>query len=152
MPARRIIDTSPLPSEEGGRFLRFAVVGGSNLVVALVVYAAALALGAGYILAAGLGYGAGMLNGYTWNRRWTFKAGAFHLPEFSRYVAVTAAGFGANAAGLALLIEVIGMNKLLAELVALVPVVCATFLLNRYWTFGPRTGSAASGASETTDT
>jgi putative flippase GtrA len=148
MPVQRIIDASPLPAEEGGRFLRFAVVGGSNLVIALAVYAAVLALGGGYILAAGLGYGAGLLNGYTWNRLWTFQAGPFHLPQFTRYVVVTAGGFGANALGLVLTIEAIGMDKLLAELVALIPVVCATFFLNRYWTFGARTGSASSTASE----
>jgi putative flippase GtrA len=113
-------------------------VGVTNTLVAFLVYALALDLGAPYPVAATLGYVAGILNGYTWNRLWTFEARPFHLSEFSRYVAVQAGGLLVNLAGLTFLIEVLGLDKLIAEAVCLVPLVLLTYSLNRLWIFRPR--------------
>ncbi len=120
------------------RLLRFALVGGSSTVVTLVVYAAALAVDTWYPLAAFIGYAAGIVNGYTWNRTWTFQTGTFHFPEFSRYTAVQGSGMLANLLGLTLGIEVLGLGELVAEVATLIPIIIATFLANQRWTFRPR--------------
>jgi putative flippase GtrA len=91
-----------------------------------------------YLVAGFLGYVAGILNGYTWNRLWTFETGPFAAGEFSRYVFVQSSGALANVGGLALAVEVAGMNKLAAEVVVLAPIVLATYLMNRNWTFRTR--------------
>jgi putative flippase GtrA len=126
---------------ERNRLIRFAVVGGSSTVVALAIYTVSIALGVWYPLGAALGYGAGIVNGYTWNRRWTFEAGAFHLPEFSRYVLVQGGGLVANLIGLAFAVETLGMSKLAAEIATLIPIVLVTYVFNRWWTFAPRAAS-----------
>jgi putative flippase GtrA len=123
------------------RFLRYALVGGSNGVVAVVTYALLLAIGIAYPIAAILGYMAGIVNGYTWNRLWTFETGRFHLPEFSRYLAVQGSGLALNLLLLFVLIEGVGMAKGISEIFSLVPVVLLTYLFNRYWAFQPKTRS-----------
>jgi putative flippase GtrA len=128
---------------ERGRLVRFLVVGGSSTAVALLIYAGAIALGIPYLIGGGVGYGAGILNGYTWNRTWTFEAGDFHLPEFSRYLLVQGGGLLANLVGLTFAVERLGMAEFAAELATLVPIVLITYLLNRWWTFGTRTPSGA---------
>jgi putative flippase GtrA len=147
MPAQRQRDRAlslltTLYREERNRLVRFIVVGGSSTAITLAIFTASIGLGVWYPIGAALGYAAGILNGYTWNRRWTFEAGAFHLPEFSRYVLVQGGGLVANVAGLTFAVEVLSMPKLPAEIATLIPIVLVTFLLNRRWTFGSRAASS----------
>jgi putative flippase GtrA len=123
------------------RFLRFALVGGSNGAVTVGVYTLLLALEVAYPVAAVIGYLAGIVNGYTWNRLWTFETGPFHLPEFTRYVAVQGFGLVLNLVILYALIEGLETQKAIAEILSIVPVVLLTFILNRRWTFHPKTRS-----------
>jgi putative flippase GtrA len=123
------------------RFARFALVGASNGVVAFLTYSLLLALEVAYPVAATVGYLAGIANGYTWNRLWTFETGPFHLLEFSRYFVVQGSGLGLNLLLLVVLIEGVGMAHGVSELLSLVPVVLLTYLVNRWWTFHPKTRS-----------
>ena len=113
-------------------------MGGSSTAVTLLSYALLVGLSVPYPVAAPAGYAAGILNGYTWNRLWTFETGAFHLPEFSRYVAIQGSGLAANLLGLVVLVEALGLGKVVAELLSVVPIVLVTYALNRRWTFRPR--------------
>jgi putative flippase GtrA len=127
--------------EERARLVRFVLVGGSNTAISFGLYILLLEFGASYSSAASIGYAAGILNGYTWNRIWTFRAGDFHLPEFFRYLIVQGAGLVANVLGLVVAVEGIGMGEVVAELAVLTPIVLVTYSLNRWWTFGLRTTS-----------
>jgi hypothetical protein len=60
----------PTPSQ----FARFLVVGVGNTVVSFVAYRLLLAVGTPYAVAAPLAFAVGTLNGYVFNRRWTFAA------------------------------------------------------------------------------
>jgi putative flippase GtrA len=123
---------------ERQRLIRFALVGASNGALTLTVYLFAIALGVWYPLAASLGYLAGIVNGYTWNMRWTFRTGSFHRGEFLRYVLVAAAGLLASAAGVAIAVGTLGMQKLTGEIASLIPIVLSTYLANRAWVFRSR--------------
>jgi putative flippase GtrA len=125
-----------LPRDELRRMIRFSIIGLSNTAVALVAYSLVVfGLGAGYLLGAVAAYAVAILNGYTWNRSWTFETGAFHTPEFLRYVAVNLVGLGMNSGMLSLLVESAGLGRLLAYAISLIPVIVVTFVLNRFWTF-----------------
>jgi putative flippase GtrA len=132
-----------LAREERTRLIRFALVGGTSTLVTLLSYALLIGVGAAYPVAAVLGYAAGIVNGYTWNRVWTFETGSFHLPEFSRYVVVQGSGLAANLVGLVLLVEALDLDRLVAEIISVVPIVLVTYLLNRWWTFRPRAESGS---------
>jgi len=55
------------------QFLKFNIVGLLNTAIDFVIYAALLWAGAYIVLAQVIAYGAGMLNSYIWNSRFTFK-------------------------------------------------------------------------------
>jgi putative flippase GtrA len=94
-------------------------------------------LGVEYLIAGALGWVLGALNGYTWNRIWTFDRAEHRMSLLLRYSAVAAFGSGLNSGLLALLISVFAVDELPAELLALPIVVLTTFLVNRYWVFRP---------------
>jgi putative flippase GtrA len=118
--------------------LRFAVVGGSSTLVTVLSYSVLIEIEVAYLTAAVIGYAAGIINGYTWNRLWTFETGPFHLPEFRRYVVVQGSGLALNLVALRLLIEMLGVARGLAEILSIIPIVILTFWVNRAWTFQPR--------------
>ena len=126
--------------------VRFALVGASNGAVTLAVYLLMIAVGLWYPLAATLGYLAGIANGYTWNMRWTFRTGSFHSPEFLRYFLIAGVGLLANAIGITIAVEALGMQKTIAEVVTLIPIVLASYLANRAWVFRERLESGTGGS------
>jgi putative flippase GtrA len=132
----------------GGRFsrdhlapqlARFLVVGLSNTVLSFLVYRLLLAIGAWYVLAAPLAFAAGALNGYVFNRRWTFAA-----PDTTRarvsYVVVQAAGALSTSLLVLFFVRALGTGRVWAYLAAIPPVTLCTFAANRLWTFGERAG------------
>jgi putative flippase GtrA len=114
---------------------RFLVVGLSNTVLSFLVYRLLLAVGAWYVLAAPLAFAAGALNGYIWNRRWTFAA-----PDTTRarvlYLAVQAAGALSTSVLVLFFVGALGTGRVWAYLVAIPPVTLGMFAANRLWTFG----------------
>lgn len=94
-----------------------------------------IAISVPYPIAGAVSYALGILNGYTWNRIWTFETGPFQGPEFARYAAIQGSAALANVGGLALAVEVFGLGELVAEVVVLVPLVLVTYVVNRNWTF-----------------
>jgi putative flippase GtrA len=93
------------------------------------------AAGVWYPAASGLAFAAGAVNGYTLNRIWTFRAGAFRVGGLARYAVVQAIGLGANVLTVVAFVELAGMNRLVAQVCALGLVSLLTFGLNRSWAF-----------------
>ena len=118
-------------------FVRFLIVGVANTLISLVVYRALLALGLWYVVSAPIAWGAGVVNGYIFNRRWTFAA---KDSTQARVYCVSIAAGGAISTTLFVLfyVEVAGIGRVLAYLLALIPVTVSTFVANRIWTFAER--------------
>jgi putative flippase GtrA len=118
-------------------FVRFLIVGVANTLISLVVYRALLAFGVWYVVSAPIAWGAGVVNGYVFNRRWTFRA-----PDTGRaralYALFGAAGAGAASLLVLLFVRGAGIGKFEAYLAAIPLVTVSTFLANRYWTFSDR--------------
>lgn len=77
--------------EDQIRFLKFIIVGGINTFVTLaVIFTCKSLLGVDPYLSNSLGYVAGVLNSFLWNREWVFKShGRFHREMAKFFV-----GFG----------------------------------------------------------
>ena len=120
------------------RLVRFALVGASSTAISLAVYALLLAVSVPYLLAGLAAYGVGILNGYTWNRVWTFETGPFSGVELGRYASVQGIAAAANVGGLALAVEVADLGELASEAAVLPPLILITYLINRDWTFRAR--------------
>jgi putative flippase GtrA len=115
---------------------KFALVGASGYVVNLVVYTALLR-GAGfhYALAATCSFAVAVTNNYIWNRLWTFHAQRGHVGwQGLRFLIVALVAYGANLALLSLFIG-LGVDKVLAQAIAIVLVTPLNFIGNKLWSF-----------------
>lgn len=119
------------------QFVRFLVVGVGNTLVSFGVYRLLLAVGTPYAAAAPIAFGVGAVNGYVFNRRWTFAARDSTRARIV-YVVVQAAGAVATTLLVLLFVRVAGVDKVLAYLAAIAPVTVSTFAANRLWTFTDR--------------
>jgi putative flippase GtrA len=117
------------------QFGRYAIVGAGNTVLDSLVYAVLIHVGLGYVVAKLIAAAVALLNGFAFNRRWTFREPTARLKRLPRYVVVQAAGTGANLAVLVALVEGLSLNPLIGQLIALPAVAGITFVGNKLWTF-----------------
>ena len=114
---------------------KFCAVGASGYVVNLAVYGTLLAFGVHYLLAAVCSFLVAVTNNYTWNRLWTFHAERGHVGwQGLRFLVVALIAYLANLALLTGFIA-LGLDKVLAQAIAVVLVVPLNFLGNKLWSF-----------------
>ena len=116
---------------------QFATVGATGYVVNLAVYTALLR-GAGlhYVPAATCSFLVAVTNNYTLNRLWTFRSRRGHVGwQGFRFLVVALLAYGANLAFLAALIHLGGLDKVLAQAIAIVLVTPLNFIGNKLWSF-----------------
>lgn len=118
-------------------FVRFLIVGVANTLISLVVYRALLALGVWYVVSAPIAWGAGVVNGYIFNRRWTFRARDTRRSRVL-YALFGAAGAGAASLLVFLFVRGVEIGRFEAYLAAAPLITVSTFLANRRWTFSDR--------------
>ena len=121
---------------ESRHAVKYAVVGVANVILDMAVFVLLLQLGVWYVAAKALSVSAAMINGYTFNRRWTFRAGGHGNMKLLRYVTVQGTGLLLNLAMLTTLVEVVGLGPVPAAVLAVPLVAAYCFLGNRLWTFG----------------
>jgi putative flippase GtrA len=123
------------------RLARFVLVGLTNTIVALVVYALLIGTGMAPVLASAVAFCAGAVNGYILNRSWTFDGAPGGAGVGARYVTVQLGGLALNAAGVSIAVSHLGLAPTAGEVVILPAVTASTFLLSRGWVFrAPRSG------------
>src|SRR6266852_6286316 len=115
------------------QFARFLVVGVGNTLISFAVYRLLLVPGTPYVVAAPLAFGVGSVNGYVFNRRWTFAARDSVRARIA-YVAVQATGAALTTLLVFLFVHVAGVDRVPAYLAAIAPVTVSTFVANRVWT------------------
>ena len=119
---------------------KFSLVGLSGYAINLAVYTALLR-GAGwhYAAAATVAFLVAVTNNYTWNRLWTFHDQRGHAGwQGLRFLVVALVAYIANLALLSGLIA-LGVDKVLAQAIAVVLVTPLNFVGNKLWSF--RVGS-----------
>jgi putative flippase GtrA len=115
---------------------KFSAVGASGYAINLAVYAALLK-GAGfhYAAAATVSFLVAVTNNYTWNRLWTFHAERGHVGwQGLRFLVVALVAYIANLALLSGFIA-FGLDKILAQAIAVVLVTPLNFVGNKLWSF-----------------
>jgi putative flippase GtrA len=115
---------------------KFSVVGATGYLINLAVYTALLR-GADfhYAAAATCSFLVAVTNNYTWNRLWTFHAQRGHYGwQGLRFLVVALIAYGANLALLSALIA-LGVDKVLAQAIAVVLVTPLNFIGNKLWSF-----------------
>ena len=116
---------------------KFALVGLSGYVVNLAVYALLLKqAGLHYLLAATVSFLVAATNNYIWNRLWTFRHQRGHVAyQGLRFLVVAVLAYGANVLLLTGLVEVAGVDEIVAQAIAIVLVTPLNFIGNKLWSF-----------------
>lgn len=120
------------------QLVRFGVVGASGYLLNLIVFAS-LVKGADihHIPAAVAAFVVAVINNFMWHRHWTFDAREGHAGfQAARFLTVCLCALALNLTLLELLIQIGGVDKLLAQALAVAAVAPFTFVLNKLWTFG----------------
>lgn len=118
------------------QMLKFGLVGILNTLITLAaIYISGNVFNANYAVANVIGYLLGFLNSYVCNKLWTFKSMGSVKKETVRFIAVTVICYLLQLGFLVVLKEVLGINKNLAQLMAMVFYTFINFLGHRYFTF-----------------
>jgi putative flippase GtrA len=118
------------------QFVKFGIVGVSNTVLTLAVYTVLLKVfGVWYLAASAIGFAVGTVNGFLWNRKWTFRGHVGDSLTPVRWFVVQGFGLVANLGLVFVFVHDTHMDKLLGQLCATGIVVVFTFFANRAWTF-----------------
>ena len=118
-------------------FLRFCLVGCSNVVVTLTsFYVLHSILMINYLLASVFAYSLGIVNSFTWNRLWTFRVrGSNAKIEFFKFLLVNLIGLGINSCMMFFLVGIGGVNALISQVITIGLVLIFNFSLVRLWVF-----------------
>jgi len=120
------------------QFLKFGVVGASGAVISFVIYHALLHIHFDLKLAFSIGFIAGGVNNYFWNRHWTFRSKGHMGKELAQFLTVS---------GMALLLGIVitglldrylpafHLRNSLIWLCGTVGGMGVNFFVNKYWTF-----------------
>jgi putative flippase GtrA len=131
------------------QFVKFGIVGVSNTLIAFAVYTLLLkGFGVWYVAASGIGFAIGAVNGFLWNRAWTFKGHVGDALTPVRWFVVQGCGLLLDLALVYVLVDGAGLDKLVGQAVTTAVVTVVTFFVNRAWTFK---GHAATVLMETAD-
>ena len=116
---------------------KFCIVGASGYVINLAVFATLVHwAGMHYILAAVCSFLVAVTNNYIWNRLWTFRHQRGHVAyQGLRFLVVAVLAYGANVLLLTGLVEVAGVDEIVAQAIAIVLVTPLNFIGNKLWSF-----------------
>jgi putative flippase GtrA len=118
------------------QFVKFGIVGVSNTLIFFAVYTLLLKVfGVWYVAASGIGFAVGAVNGFLWNRAWTFRGHVGDALTPVRWFVVQSSGLLLNLGLLYLLVDGVGLDELFGQAVTIAIVTVITFLVNRAWTF-----------------
>src|ERR1700684_2888693 len=96
------------------QFVKFGVVGVSNTLIFVLVYTLLLKVfGVWYVAASGSGFAIGAVNGFLWNRAWTFKGHVGDALTPVRWFVVQGCGLLLDLGLVYALVDGAGLDKLL---------------------------------------
>jgi putative flippase GtrA len=114
---------------------RFLSVGVLNMVVGLlVIYACKWFFHAGDVAANAIGYGAGLVNSFVLNSRWTFRFQGPQLPALIKFLIVALVAYVANLLTVMLLIRY-GVDSYLAQALGIPPYTLTTYVASKFIVF-----------------
>lgn len=113
--------------------VRFATVGVSNTVIDFIVFMLLQSF-TGVVPAQFIGYGAGTLNSYLWNRRWTFAQGTdWDIREMIRFLLVNIAVATVTACAISLVADHIPVW--IAKIVVTIFGLGINYTVSKLWVF-----------------
>ena len=120
---------------QGAKFLVVGVLNTSIDAGLYFVLTRLLGLGAFPVLAKGISYGAGVLNSFYCNKRWTFRSDARTLVTLAPFVLANLIALAVNAGVMHLCLDVAGLHELLSLTLATGAAFLWNFTLSKFLIF-----------------
>jgi putative flippase GtrA len=120
-----------------GQFIKYGLVGAINtLITAVVLFVLQNVFGVSYKISNASGYIAGFFNSFAMNRRWTFKASQRStIKQFFRFTAVFGISYLIQLGLVVIFIDLLSMNKNMAQLLGMVFYTLISYISNKLFTF-----------------
>jgi dolichol-phosphate mannosyltransferase len=121
------------------RFLRFAVVGGSGVLVNMVfLWLLHDKVGLGLTRSSIAATSLAIANNFLWNNLWTFKATGIQSRRLAQFIVISLIGMLITAAILNVLYNYLGIHYAPANLAGIMVATAWNFYANSKWTWGDR--------------
>ncbi len=132
-----LLEKNPrLTPESFRQFFKFGIVGLSNTALSLLIYYVLVAVDLDYLLANVAAFVVSVLNAYYWNNRFVFrKSTAGHLRPLLKTYLSYGATFLVSSGLLYVMIDLLGISKMIAPILNLTVTIPLNFLANKYWAF-----------------
>ena len=117
------------------QFLRYALGGLASNAFGYCLYLALTYLGMNHKLAMSLLYGIGVLQGFVFNKKWSFRFNGPATPALVRYITAYAVGYVINFFALVVLVDQSGLPHQEVQAVMIVVVAGLLFLAQFFWVF-----------------
>lgn len=122
------------------QFIKFCIIGGSNVAVAYVAYLAALKLTGILFVSTFSGYVFSTLNSFFWNNGWVFKKDEGERRSWVKALArmffmYAATGIFLNYFLLLVWVKVLGISEIIAPVINSIIGIPINFLVSKFWCF-----------------
>ena len=115
-------------------FIKFCLVGATNVAISYTAYFILLKLGLYYLLATTIAYVVGILNGYIWSSKFVFKKNK-SINNMMKFFIVYISALFINLGIMYICVDTYNMHKLVAPIFAIGIGTIYNFTLNKIWTF-----------------
>ncbi len=116
--------------------IKYGIVGVSNtLITAIVIWVMMKGLGCSDILSNIVGYAAGVLNSFIWNKRWTFQSDAGWMSSGFRFLVAFGICYLLQLGVLMYLNAHLSIDPYYNQLLAMVFYTAINFVMNKFYTF-----------------
>lgn len=123
-------------NEGVSKFVKFGLVGVLNTLINWIIFALLNFIGVYYIVANVIAYVIATANSYIWNSKWVFKYNGENKKETTaKFVILNLIGLGLNTGILYLLVDMVGLNKLIALVITTGIVMIINYIVNKIWVF-----------------
>lgn len=116
--------------------IKYGIVGASNtLITAVVIWIMMKCVGLSDVVSNVIGYVAGVLNSFIWNKQWTFRSSAGWKSSGARFGVVFAVCYLLQLALLFILDAALPIDGYYIQLIAMAFYTVINFIFNKYYTF-----------------
>lgn len=123
-------------SDDIFRFIKFGLVGVLNTLINWILFILLNSFGIYYIISNVIAYSISTLNSYLWNSKWVFKYSGDNVKETSlKFIVLNVIGLTLNTIILYLLVDIVGLNKLIALVITTGIVMILNYFINKFWVF-----------------
>ncbi|MDL2221591.1 GtrA family protein [Parabacteroides sp. OttesenSCG-928-N08] len=116
--------------------IKYGIVGVSNtLITAIVIWVLMKLFGVPDVTSNAIGYAAGVLNSFIWNRQWTFKSQSGWVQSAIRFGIVFAICYLLQLVVLLWLNKTLTIDPYYNQLIAMAFYTVINFIMNKFYTF-----------------